>query len=291
MHSCQDCFVCILAGVYMPTASRIGAVTSYFVRALACAAATSAYPAPGGDPTELQGESFFETFEHLNSRAWLISDGWSNGDYQGCTWSKTKVRIESGRLALTLERIPSGEPVYQCGEIQSRAFFGYGTFEARLRVARAPGIDQGFFTYVGPIHGRPHDEIDFEVLGRNTREVQLNTYVAGKGGREQVVQSGTDSADEFVDYAFEWTPDRVRWFVDGKLIHEISGRGENVPTHAAKIYLGIWNGHGLDNWLGRFEGPREPLKMFVEHVAFTAVGHPCQFPSSIVCGQRSPGSQ
>ena len=270
---------------------RISTVAWYSVHILICAAGTSAHPAPVGDPTEHQGSSFFETFDHLSPSTWEISNGWSNGAYQGCTWSKTKVRIESGHLVLTLGRVPSGEPVYQCAEIQSRAFYDYGTFEVRMRAARASGTNSAFFTYVGPPHGQPHDEIDFEVLGRNTREVQVNTYVAGKGGHEQTVPNGTDSADEFVDYAFEWTPDRVRWFVNGKLLHEISGRGENVPTHAAKIYLSIWNGHGLDDWLGRFEEPHEPLKMFVEHVAFTELGHPCQFPSSIVCGQRSSGAK
>jgi len=275
----------------MPIAGRIAAVSGYFLRILACAAAASAHSAPAGDATKPRGGSFFETFNRLNPMAWEISDGWSNGAHQGCTWSKTKVRIESGGLALVLGRVPSGESIYQCGEIQSRAFYDYGTFEVRMRAARASGINSAFFTYVGPTHGQPHDEIDFEVLGRNTREVQVNTFVAGKGGHVQTVPNGTDSADEFVDYAFEWTPDRIRWFVNGKLLHEISGQGENVPTHAAKIYLSIWNGHGLDDWLGRFEEPHEPLKMFVKHVAFTELGHPCQFPSSIVCGQRSSGSQ
>lgn len=269
----------------------IASVARHAMHVLTFAAVASAYAAPLGDPTEPQGGSFFETFDHLNPLTWYISDGWNDGAYQGCTWSKSKVRIESGRLVLTLERVASGEPAYQCGEIQSRAFYGYGTFEVRLRVARARGIDQGFFTYVGPTQGRPHDEIDFEALGRNTREVQLNTYVAGKGGHEQIIPIGTDSADEFVNYAFEWTPDRVRWFVNGTLRREITGRGENVPTHAGRIVLSIWNGHGLDDWLGHFEEPREPLKMFVEYVAFTALGHPCQFPSSIVCGRRSSGSR
>jgi len=252
---------------------------------------SSAHPAATGSATEGPGASFFETFDHLSPMIWEMSDGWSNGPHQGCTWSKSRVRIENRHLALTLGRVPSGEPVYQCAEIQSRAFYGYGTFEVRMRAARASGVNSAFFTYVGPTHGQPHDEIDFEVLGRNTREVQVNTFVDGVGGHGQIVANGVDSADEFVDYAFEWSPDTVRWFVNGKLAREISGRGENVPSHAAKIYLSIWNGHGLDDWLGRFDDPREPLKMFVEHVAFTEPGHPCQFPASVVCSRRASGSQ
>lgn len=273
----------------MPTVGRVGRVVWNSVRILLCAAATSAHPAQLDDPAKGQGVSFVDTFDHLNTQFWYISNGWSNGAYQGCTWSKNKVRIVGGRLVLTLGRVPSGEPVYQCGEIQSLAFYGYGTFEVRMRAARGSGVNSAFFSYVGPTQGQPHDEIDFEVLGRNTREVQVNTYVAGKGEHGQIISNGTDSADEFVNYAFEWTPDKVRWFVNGKLTHVLSGPGENVPTHAAKIMLSIWSGHGLDDWLGRFEEPREPLNMFVEYVAFTSLGDRCQFPSSIVCGQR--GSQ
>jgi endo-1,3-1,4-beta-glycanase ExoK len=156
----------------------------------------------------------------------------------------------------------------------------------RMRTARASGVNSAFFTYVGPIHGQPHDEIDFEVLGRNTREVQVNTFVSGRSGQAKMVPNGIDVADEFVDFAFEWAPDKVRWFVNGKLTHEVAAPAVDVPSHAAKIYLSIWSGHGLDGWLGRFEEPQEPLKMFVEYVAFTSLGDPCQFPASIVCRQR-----
>jgi endo-1,3-1,4-beta-glycanase ExoK len=268
----------------MSVVGRVSMVTCGSTLLLACMATMMAHPAPTGASTERQGGAFVDRFDHLNTAAWYVSDGWSNGSHQGCTWSKTKVRAESGHLLLTLGRIPSGAPTFQCGEIQSLAFYGHGTFEVRMRAARGSGVNSAFFTYVGPTHGRPHDEIDFEVLGRNTREVQLNTYVAGKAGGGQMVPNGADSADEFVDYAFQWTPDKVSWFVNGKLAHEVSG--ERVPTHATKIYLSIWSGQGLDDWLGHFNEPHEPLKMIVEYVAFTALGQPCQFPSSIVCSQR-----
>jgi endo-1,3-1,4-beta-glycanase ExoK len=273
----------------MRRVGRAGRIVWCSMRVLLCAAACSVHSAAIGDADERMGTSFFERFDHLNTKAWYISDGWSNGSHQGCTWSKSKVRIEGGHLVLTLGRIPSGEPVYQCGEVQSLAFYNYGTFEVRMRAARGSGVNSAFFTYVGPTHGRPHDEIDFEVLGRNTREVQVNTYVAGKGEHGQIIPNGTDSADNFVDYAFEWTPEKVRWFVNGKLARELSGQGENVPTHPSQIILSIWNGHGLDAWLGRFEDPREPLNMFVEHVAYTAPGDRCQFPSSIVCALSPSG--
>lgn len=268
------------------TAGGIDLVRRCVAYILVCTVANSAYPAPIGDPAQHPAASFFTRFDHVDSRAWEISHGWSNGAHQGCTWSKNKVRIESGHLALALERIPSGAPVYECGEIQSRGFFHYGTYEVRMRAARASGVNSAFFAYVGPTHGQPHDEIDFEVLGRNTRDVQVNTFVSGMSGHGEMVPNGTDVADQFVDYAFEWAPDKVRWFVNGKLKREIAAPAADVPSHAAKIYLSIWSGQGLDGWLGRFEEPREPLKMFVEYVAFTAPGDSCQFPASIVCHQR-----
>src|SRR3546814_5746693 len=58
----------------------------------------------------------------------------------------------------------------------------------------------------------PHDEIDFEFLGKSPRQVQVNYYTAGKGGHETMIDLGFDASEDFHTYAFEWRPDSIRWF-------------------------------------------------------------------------------
>ncbi len=230
--------------------------------------------------------SFVDTFANLDLRRWFVSDGWTNGDHQGCTWSDDNVKIKDGALELTLSPDPAKADQYLCGELQSRAFFGYGTYEIRMQAAAGPGLVSSMFTYTGPTHGNPHDEIDLEFLGKSTEAVQLNFYVGGQGGHESINALGFDASTTMADYAFEWLPDRLRWFVNGNLVREeVRAADKPFPTTMSKLYVSLWNGRGRnsDAWLRPFAYPGSPLVARYERIAFTSAGTPCQFPDSVVC--------
>ncbi|MCJ8517470.1 endo-1,3-1,4-beta-glycanase ExoK [Pseudorhizobium tarimense] len=227
------------------------------------------------------GGSFVEEFDRLDTSRWYVSDGWSNGSHQNCTWSKRQVQIENGTLQLGFEAAEAGDRKFACGEIQTRARYGHGTYEVRMKAGEGSGRNSAFFTYIGPTDKKPHDEIDFEVLGKNLDQVQLNQYVSGKGGNEKLV-SLEESADEvFNDFAFMWEEGRLRYFVNGELVHEVTDASK-IPSNPQKIFLSFWGSDNLKNWMGPFsyEGPRT---MEVERVAFTAQGDVCQFPESLLC--------
>ena len=170
---------------------------------------------------------------------------------------------------------------FSCGEIQTLAFYGYGVYEVRLRSMRGSGVVTAFFTFTGAPHGKSHEEIDFEFLGKSPTDVQLNFFRNGKGGHEEMILLGFDSTGEVHDYAFVWKKDSVRWFVDGRQVHEIR---EDVPVAPGKIYLNVWNGGAfLHRWAGPFQYPGSPIVAEIERVAFTADGKPCQFPGSLAC--------
>ncbi len=114
-----------------------------------------------------EGKSFVENFDKFSASRWYVSDGWANGDHQNCTWSKKQVSVKDGRLKLGFVKEKSKERDYVCGEVQTNQRFGYGTFEARMKAVAGSGLNTGFFSYIGPVHKQPHDEIDFEVLGKD----------------------------------------------------------------------------------------------------------------------------
>jgi endo-1,3-1,4-beta-glycanase ExoK len=251
---------------------------------LACCVLTA--PAKAEDAREA-GASFVDRFEHLDTARWRASDGWTNGDHQNCMWSAANVKV--GRLAeLSLADQPNKLRSYTCAELQTLALYGYGAYEVRLRAAPGPGMNTAFFTYTGPPHGRPHDEIDFEFLGKAPRGVQANYFRAGKS-HERFVAFDYDATATTNTYAFVWLPDSIRWFANGKLIHEVRrGADVELPAQAQHLYISLWNGSaGLDAWLGHFSYPGTPLVATYEYVAFTRMGEACQFPESIVC--RAPG--
>ncbi len=248
--------------------------------ALSAAALLAALAAAGPLAAE-EGGSFVEEFDRLDTARWYVSDGWNNGAHQNCTWSKDAVRVEGGRLLLTFDAKPAGDRRYACGEVQTRQRYGYGTYEARMKSATGQGLNSAFFTYIGPTDKKPHDEIDFEVLGKDTSRVQLNQYIAGKGGNEKLaaVPGGADGG--FNDYAFVWQKERLRYYVNGALVHEVTDPAK-LPANTQKIFLSLWGTDTLTDWMGRFAFAG-PARMEVERIAFTAEGEPCQFDGSLAC--------
>lgn len=228
------------------------------------------------------GGSFFEEFDRFSRARWYVSDGWANGEWQNCLWSSRAVTVDEGVLRLAFLPAGSGERDYLCGEIQTRESFGHGTYEARLRTGRGSGLNAAFFTYIGPQQGQPHDEIDVEILLKDTGSASLNTYVSGtpqNGG----TAPRRPSDQGFNTYGFVWEPDRLRWFVNGRMVHEAPSPAD-LPKAPQRIFLSLWGSDTFTDWMGPFAAPPGPVAMEVDWVAFTRSGEPCLFPGSLACG-------
>ncbi|MEO3998805.1 family 16 glycosylhydrolase [Mesorhizobium sp. CAU 1732] len=235
-------------------------------------------------PAAAQGaasESFLDDFSSFNRDRWYVSDGWANGAHQNCTWSSNQITVADNKLTLGFEGRPYKDRQFSCGEIQTRERFSHGIYEARFKTDEGSGINAAFFTYIGPQNDQPHDEIDFEALTKDTSRIEVNTYVNGKphhGGKVDV-PGGTDG--DFNDYAIVWEPERIRWFVNGELVH--TAEGPTLPSHPQKIFFSLWGTDTLNDWMGPFTDPGRKLTMEVERVSFTELGEACQFPESVAC--------
>jgi endo-1,3-1,4-beta-glycanase ExoK len=229
------------------------------------------------------GKSFVENFDRLDRDRWFVSDGWTNGEHQNCTWSKDQVRLADGILRLGFANEKLKERDHVCGEVQTNQRFGYGTYEIRMKAAAGSGLNTGFFSYIGPVQKQPHDEIDFEVLGKDPSKVQINQFVNGKSvGDAKLVEVSGGADQGFHDYAFVWEKDAIRWYVDGKQVGEATDPAK-LPTHPSKIFVSLWGSDTLSDWMGPFAAPTAPVAAEVDRVAFTALGDPCQFPESVAC--------
>jgi endo-1,3-1,4-beta-glycanase ExoK len=245
--------------------------------------------------------SFFEAFDAFSPERWFISNGWTNGPHQNCTWSAKNFRVWEGALELILRKNDAGDAPpekaaearqFSCAELQTHQTYGYGTYEVRASAAAAPGLVSAFFTYIGPTPAaqNPHDEIDFEFLGKDKHAVQLNYFGAAQGDHEMMAPLGFDASETMADYAFEWLPGSIRWFINGKLVHEAKAEPDKpFPKTPGKIYLSLWGSDTLDAWLGTFAYPGKPLIARFEWLAFTKTGESCRFPQSVLCPARKPG--
>jgi endo-1,3-1,4-beta-glycanase ExoK len=267
---------------------------------LALTCGVSPMPASAEDKPE-DSASFFEAFDAVSPERWFISNGWTNGPHQNCTWSAKNFRIADGALELILRKNGEGDAPpekaaearqYSCAELQTHKTYGYGTYEFRASAAAASGLVSAFFTYVGPTpHSQsPHDEIDFEFLGKDKHAVQLNYFGSAQGQHEYMAPLGFNSSETMADYAFEWLPGSIRWFINGKLVHEAKAEADKpFPKTPGKIFLSLWASDNSEAWLGKFADPGKPLVARFDWLAFTKSGESCQFPQSMLCPARKPG--
>ncbi|MFC9690185.1 glycoside hydrolase family 16 protein [Kribbella sp. NPDC056951] len=203
------------------------------------------------------GGSFVDNFDGFDTGRWHKADGWSNGSMFNVGWRADHVWFSGGVMGLNLDNAScpggcSGKP-YASGEYRTNDLFSYGRFETRLKAVKASGTVTSFFTYTGPSDNQPWDEIDVEILGKNTTQLQTNYFTNGVGGHEKIINLGFDAAAGYHDYAIEWwNQGTINWFVDGRLVHQENGSRGALPTRPMRVMLNLWPGIGVDGWLGPF---------------------------------------
>lgn len=142
-------------------------------------------------------------------------------------------------------------------EIRSVEAFGFGRFEARLRVPHAPSSITGFFLYEPPDEAQ---EIDIEIFNDQTGKVMFTYYSAG----QQVSRTHElpfDPTAGFHAYGFHYGPEGVDFSVDGELLESLRG---DMPAGPLRLHLNAW----FPAWL---EGERsaQDHHVSVDHVRVT----------------------
>lgn len=205
--------------------------------ALVCSAFTAGCSDADPTPTPLgpltntghpAGPAYFIDFrvprklnEEGNPEGLWISNYEFVNDFANVAWTSKNITFGPEGMRITARHERKGKSPYTSGEVQVEGFYGYGRYEWTLRTAPGLGLDSAAFlhTYDG-MDGDPHDEIDFEFPGLHPRRVHLNYFRNGKPFGSIWVDLNYDPAQEIHLYAFDWRPDSIRWYIDGRLVAE-----------------------------------------------------------------------
>ncbi len=190
-------------------------------------------------------------FRNGSSQYFFASDGWSNGSCFDCVWRASNATFKNNALNLTIDKDSSGQYNYSGAEYRTNDFYHYGYYETSMKAIKNDGVVSSFFTYTGPSDNNPWDEIDIEILGKDTTKVQLNYYTNGVGNHEYFHDLGFDASEGFHTYGFDWQPDHITWYVDGEAIYTAYN---NIPSTPGRIMMNVWPGTGVDDWLKPYNG-------------------------------------
>lgn len=77
-------------------------------------------------------------------------------------------------MSLTIDKDTTGKYEYSGAEYRTNDFYSYGYYETSMQPIKNDGVVSSFFTYTGSSDNNPWDEIDIEILGKDTTKVQFN---------------------------------------------------------------------------------------------------------------------
>lgn len=209
-----------------------------------------------------------EDFRDGSSKLFFASDGWENGDPFDCGWYEKNTSLDKGCLTLTIDKDYSGKYNYSGAEYRTSDHYGYGYYETSMQAIKNDGVVSSFFTYTGPSEDNPWDEIDIEILGKDTTKVQLNYYTNGVGNHEVMYDLGFDASQGFHTYGFDWQPDHITWYIDGKAVYTAYS---NIPKTPSRIMMNTWPGRGVNEWLNAYNG-KTPLTAYYQWVTYDSNG-------------------
>ena len=162
---------------------------------------------PGIAAAKDGAKSFVDDFDGIDKARWYVSDGWNNGAAPELHLVEEAAEVAGRHADAGFREGEAKDRDYACAEIQTKQRFSYGTYEARMKTDGS-GLNAAFFTYIGPADKQPHDEIDFEVLTKDSFEGAGQRLHLRQGGNNEKlvdVKGGADGG--FNDYAFVWKPD------------------------------------------------------------------------------------
>jgi len=145
---------------------------------------------------------------------------------------------------------------YRGGEYRTLQSYLYGRFEVRMVSAAGSGVVSSFFTFrdysAEGLSGRQHwNEIDLEWMGRRDNKVSTNVIIQNEWGDASEVFLTVNPHLDFNTYAFEWTPDEIRFYHEDRLLRTVSGERADSVYHPQKLMMNIWPPSNAQ-WAGTF---------------------------------------
>ena len=114
------------------------------------------------------------------------------------------------------------------------------------------------------------NEIDIEMTGNQDASVQFTTHHPGDPNSwsyGEIIDVDFNPHIEFHDYAIEWTPYSIKWFVDNI---EVYSQNQNIVDdliYPQKIMMNLWSAVWID-WVGVWDPGTMPVNSYYNFVKY-----------------------
>jgi hypothetical protein len=202
--------------------------------------------ADNGQESDVVKAAAWSDDSKLDDHGWYLRDDTFPSNLS--LFKPRNISIESNIATLTLRQEQTAVRSFTSAALASRRSHLYGRFAAELRPPKVSGLITGVFLH----RNGPRQEIDIELLGRDTTKLLANVYYNpgndgaklefGYRGTPILVDLGFDAADDFHLYEIEWRAEVIRWLVDGRRIHErVDWNPTPIPDLPLQFNVNVWH--------------------------------------------------
>jgi len=209
----------------------------------------------------------------VNTANWAFETGgggWGNNEKQ--YYQASNATVANGELVITARKQAVGGMPYTSARLKTQGLkqFTYGRMEARIKVPLGQGLWPAFWMLGSNISSGswPYcGEIDImEQINADSR--CYGTAHWDSNGHAQYGQSTAMSANTYHVYSVEWTPDYIRWFVDGAKYNEMTiTNGTGGTEEFQRPFFLLLNLAVAGDWPGQtVDESKLPATMNVDYV-------------------------
>lgn len=159
--------------------------------------------------------------------------------------------------------------------LTSNWYLMFGRVDVELKAAPGTGIVSSFVMESDDL-----DEIDWELLGSQSTQVQTNYFGKGITGSYDRGSTSPDptGGSAFNTYTVDWTSDQIVWQINGNTVRTLTSTNANgqYPQTPLQLKLGAWaggdasNAPGVISWAGgNTDYSQGPFKMYIKSVKAT----------------------
>jgi len=215
-----------------------------------------------------------DSLEFLDTKRWLTrSDTFTDNL---ALFRPSNIKFSSQGAVLSVKKEPVGVRDYTAASICSKDQFLYGKFEASIQASNVPGVVTGFFLY----RNSPRQEIDIEIAGNRPNVLLVNVffnpgnedanYDYGYRGTPIYIDLGFDASESSHQYAIEWNPNEIQWFVDDKLVHRrVVWNPTPIPLLPMILHLNNWVTRSIQ-LAGRIKNGNLPTVSIINQIKIEA---------------------
>ncbi|KAK5994409.1 putative glycosidase crf2 [Cladobotryum mycophilum] len=142
--------------------------------------------------------------------------------------------------------------------LASTEYMWYGNVKAKFKTGRGRGVVTAFI-----LLSDVKDEIDYEFVGVDLQTAQTNYYFQGIPNYHNSgnISSISDSFSNYHEYEIQWTPDQIKWLIDGQVGRTVNRKDTwnatanrwEYPQTPARVQLSIWPGGAPSNAKGTID--------------------------------------